>query len=339
MTGMTIIENAVYVDGHRAYAPLTLQETLDTMEASGGLAWIGLYRPDERELNEVADELHLHELSVEDALTGSQRAKIERYDDSHFIVLLPARYLDDQEIIEFGELSIFVGKNYVVTVRHAEDFNVSDVRQQLEREPEELAKGPDAIVHALVDRVVDDYFPVVDGLENDVQEIEDQLFSGETNVSRRIYELSREVIQFQNALAPIPTILSRLGCELREDHDHDSPDSIELQRQLRDVNDHVLQLLERIRGLRSALENALSLASTLVSAQLAEQGVKQNEQMKKISSWAAIIFAPQLIGSIYGMNFHAMPELAFPFGYPMAIGMMLAVGLGLYLTFKRNNWL
>lgn len=339
MTSMTIIENAIYVDGHRAYAPLTLQETMETMEASGGLAWIGLYRPDERELNEVADELYLHELSVEDALTGSQRPKIERFDDSHYIVLLPARYIDDQEIIEFGELSIFVGKNYVVTVRHAEEFDVSDVRQQLESEPEELAKGPDAIVHALIDRVVDDYFPVVDGLENDVQEIEDQLFSGETNVSRRIYELSREVIQFQNALTPIPPVLSRLGFELREDQDHDSADSIELQRQLRDVNDHALQLLERIRGLRSALENALALASTLVSAQLAEQGVKQNEQMKKISSWAAIIFAPQLIGSIYGMNFRNMPELAFPFGYPMAIGMMVLVGFGLYLTFKRNNWL
>lgn len=339
MVSVTIIENAIYVDGHRAYAPLTLQETLDTLDSSGGMAWIGLYRPDEAELNEVAEELRLHELSVEDALSGQQRAKIERYDDSHFIVLLPARYLDAEEIIEFGELSIFVGENYVVTVRHAEDFDVSNVRQELELHPEELAKGPDAVVHALIDRVVDDYFPVVAGLENDVQEIEDQLFSGETNVSRRIYELSREVIQFQNALVPIPTLLSRLGFELREDQEQEGDDNIELQRQLRDVNDHALQLLERIRGLRAALENALSLASTLVSAQLAEQGVKQNEQMKKISSWAAIIFAPQLIGSVYGMNFDNMPELHWVFGYPFAILLMLCVGFGLFLTFKRNNWL
>lgn len=332
---MTIVDNAIYKDGKRILAPTSLQETFEECERLGGMAWVGLYRPDEAELQEVAEELNLHELAVEDALAGGQRAKLEHYDDDRFFVLIPARYLDETETVEFGELNVFVGANFVVTVRHSEVPDLSRVRLHLERDrPERLAAGTSAVVHGILDSVVDDYFPVADGLENDIAEIEDQIFAGDGHVSRRIYQLSREVVNFQRAIRSLPHMLEGMIENLEEDLS-----KLEVVRKLRDVHDHTEQLNDRVAAMRTMLEHALELDSTLTSKKLAEISVRQNEQVKKISSWAAIIFAPQLIGSIYGMNFHAMPELHWAWGYPFALALMLAIAVVLYVLFKRNDWL
>lgn len=332
---MTIVDNAIYKDGKRILAPTTLQETFEECERLGGMAWVGLYRPDEAELQEVAEELNLHELAVEDALAGGQRAKLEHYDDDRFFVLIPARYIDETETVEFGELNVFVGANFVVTVRHSEVPDLSRVRRHLERDrPERLAAGTSAVVHGILDSVVDDYFPVADGLDNDIAEIEDQIFAGDGNVSRRIYQLSREVVNFQRAIRSLPYMLENMIENLEAD-----PSKVEVVRKLRDVQDHTEQLNDRVMAMRTMLEHALELDSTLTSKKLAEESVRQNDQVKKISSWAAIIFAPQLIGSIYGMNFDRMPELHWVWGYPFALGLMLAIAVVLYALFRRNDWM
>ena len=338
---MNVIDNAVYVDGVRIADPPSLEETFELARDRKGLAWIGLYRPDEAELRAVAEEFQLHELPVEDAIVAHQRAKMERYGSTLFMVLLPARYLDDVEKVEFGELHVFVGRNFVITVRHAESPNLHLVRRRLENSPELLCMGPEAILYAILDQVVDEYAPVVAGLENDIDEIEDQLFGGEPAVSKRIYALFGEVIELQRAVHPLMGIFTALEGGF-EKYGVD----IELQRNLRDVADHVTRVVEQVDGFRALLQNALTVNATLVAqAQndemraMTETSLAQNEEVKKISAWAAILFAPTLVGTVYGMNFDTMPELHWEFGYPMAIGLMIAMGFGLYWVFKKRHWL
>ena len=338
---MTIVDNAVYVDGYRTADPEDLDETYFLLRQRQGMAWIGLYRPDAPELRSVAEEFDLNHLAVEDALAGHQRAKLEHYGDTLFLVLRPARYLDEVEKVEFGEIHVFTGPDFVITVRHAESPDLARVRRRMEAEPEFLALGPDAVLYAILDQVVDEYEPVAAGLENDVDEIEDELFAADPGVSRRIYELSRQVIMFQRATAPLTAILQALRAG--------SPSRVpgpELQDHFRDVLDHVLRLSERITAFRALLQNALAVNAALVAQRqndemrlLTESSIAQNEQTKRISSWAAILFAPTLIASIYGMNFRLIPELDWAFGYPMALGLMLAMGLVLYLTFRHNKWI
>ncbi|WP_411730675.1 magnesium/cobalt transporter CorA [Paeniglutamicibacter sp.] len=335
---MPIIDNAIYVKGKRAIHPPDLSSTFESMKESGGMAWLGLYRPDQAEMREVSEELGLHELAVEDTLAGHQRPKLEHYGDHLFVVLRPARYIDESEKVEFGELHVYVGADFVVTVRHAESPKLALVRHRLEEESELLAIGPEAVLYAVVDQVVDEYEPVFAGLSNDIDEIEDQLFSGTPNVSRRIYELSREVIEFQRALAPLEDVLTRLRRDFRLS-DISEDDALELDRKLIDVQDHAIRLTERITSFRALLTNALSLSSTLAAQRATEAGLAQNEQMKKISAWAAILFAPSLVTGVYGMNFTHMPELDLTFGYPAAVGLMAALGVGLFAIFKKNNWL
>jgi magnesium transporter len=338
---VTIIDNAVYVGGHRTADPEGLEETYFLLRQREGMAWIGLYRPDAEELRSVAVEFDLSHLAVEDALTGHQRAKVEHYGETLFLVLRPARYLDDVEKVEFGEIHVFVGPDFVVTVRHAESPDLARVRRRMESQPEFLALGPDAVLYAIVDQVVDEYEPVAAGLENDIDEIEDGLFGGDPEVSRRIYELSRQVIMFQRATAPLAAILHALLTGTPERRP-----GPELQDHLRDVLDHVLRLSDRIASFRALLQNALTVNAALVAQRqndemrrLTESSFAQNEQVKRISSWAAILFAPTLVGTIYGMNFRTMPELDWIFGYPMALGLMLAMGLALYATFRHNKWI
>ncbi|WP_285725841.1 magnesium/cobalt transporter CorA [Psychromicrobium xiongbiense] len=331
---MTIIDNAVYVNGQRTADPVSLQQTYETLEARGGMAWIGLYRPTPAEMASVASEFGLHPLAVEDAIAAHQRPKIERYDDILFTVLRPARYLDEEEEVEFGELHIFTGKDFVVTIRHAEEVGVAQVRQRLEHQPELLALGPEAVLYGLLDQVVDDYAPVVAGLENDIDEIEDQLFTGGPHVSHRIYKLSREVIQFQRALHPLLGIIATL----RNGFDTRGVD-IELQRKLRDVEDHVAGLTARADGFRQLLQNALTVDGTLTANRLNEASAAQNEEVKKISSWAAIFFAPSFVAGVYGMNFTIIPELHWEYGYPYALALMAALAGGMYLIFKKKKWL
>ncbi|WP_415857231.1 magnesium/cobalt transporter CorA [Sinomonas sp. G460-2] len=332
---MTIIDNAVYLNGHRAAHPESLEQTFETLEATGGsMAWIGLYRPTPEEMAQVAHEFRLHDLAVEDAITAHQRPKAERYGEVLFTVLRPARYLDETDTVEFGELHIFAGPNFVVTIRHAETAGVGEVRKRLESDPTLLARGPHAVLYALLDRVVDDYAPVVTGLEHDVDEIEDELFEGDPAVSRRIYELTREVIQFQRAVHPLRHLIEGL----ERGYEKERVD-LELQRSLRDVRDHVEQVISRIDAYRDLLQNALVLDGTLTSNRLNETGLAQNEQVKRISSWAAIFFAPALVTGIYGMNFRAMPELDWDLGYPYAFGVMLVLAFVMWLIFKRKQWL
>ena len=247
----------------------------------------------------------------------------------------------ESEKVEFGELHIFVGPDFIVTVRHAESPNLARVRRRLEQTPDLLCAGPEAILYAILDQVVDEYAPVVAGLENDIDEIEDQLFSGDPSVSRRIYELSREVIEFQRATHPLLDMLTALerGFDKYEVE-------IELQRALRDVHDHTMRVIERADSFRALLQSALTVHATLVGQQqsdemrhLTEASLAQNEEVKKISAWAAILFAPTLVGTIYGMNFDHMPELAWKFGYPLSVLAMAVTGVGLYTIFKRRRWL
>jgi magnesium transporter len=339
---MPIVDNAIYVNGVRTANPDSLDETYEALRARKGMAWIGMYRPTPAEVQSVADEFGLHPLAVEDTLTGHQRPKIERYGDTLFIALRPARYLDAAEEVEFGEVHMFIGKDFAITIRHAESPDLGHVRKRLEHSPELLALGPMAIMYAVLDQVVDEYSPVVSGVENDIDEIEDQLFSEDPGVSRRIYELSREVIAFQRATQPLVGMLA----VLRERIGSDEPATLELHRDLRDVEDHVLALVERVDGFRALLQNALMVHSTLVSQRqgdetkaMTEASLRQADQAKRISSWAAILFAPTLIAAVYGMNFRFMPELNWPLGYPFALALMLALGVGLYFAFKSRGWL
>jgi magnesium transporter len=321
-----IVDNAIYVEGKRAADSRSLEETYQACRNQQGIAWIGLYRPTAEEFESVAQEFGLHVLSVEDALDAHQRPKLERYGETVFVVLRPARYVDESETIEFGETHVFVGKEFVITVRHSEVPDLGEVRQRLEADPELLRRGPEAILHAIMDQVVDDYGPVADGLENDIEEIEAQVFGGSADVSRRVYDLSREVIQFQRAVDPLNDVL---GALIRGETIDVDP---EVRRYLRDVQDHAQQVSERLSGYRDLLQNILSVNLTLVS-------LSQNEQVKKISAWAAILFAPTLVGTVYGMNFDHMPELHWTLGYPFALALMVMISVVLYLSFKRRGWM
>jgi magnesium transporter len=336
-----IVDNAIYVDGRRAIEPESLIETYEACREHRGLAWIGLYEPTEEEFASVAEEFGLHPLAVEDAIKAHQRPKIERYDGTLFVVLRPARYADETETVEFGEIHVFVGEGFVMTVRHGKASTLDRVRKRLESVPELLRKGTFAVLYAIMDRVVDDYAPVVAGLENDIDEIETEVFSGNAGVSRRIYELSREVIEFQRAIKPLPDILERLiagsdECDVEP----------ELQRYLRDVQDHAIRAVERVEGFRELLQNILSVNLTLVGLSqneevkaITEASIAQNNEVKKISAWAAILFAPTLVGTVYGMNFDYMPELHWVLGYPFALSLMVMVSITLYLVFKNRDWL
>jgi magnesium transporter len=330
-----IIDNAVYVSGRRIENPDSLELTFEHMRAHNGMAWIGLFRPTTEEIEKVAAEFSLHPLAVEDALTGHQRAKLERYGDILFTVLRPARYVEETETVEFGELHIFVGPDFVVTVRHAEVPDLSRVRKRLESQPELLALGPEAVMYAIADEVVDEYAPVTQGLQNDVDEIEDALFSDAgPELSRRIYDLSREVIHFQRAAEPLREMLEDL---LRGAEKHDV--DIELRRSLRNVLDHALKTIEKLTAMREILQNALALHATVVTRRQTDTALAQNEQVKKISSWAAILFGPTLVGTIYGMNFTHMPELDWQWGYPLALTLMAATSATLWFVFRRRHWL
>jgi magnesium transporter len=336
-----IVNSAIYVDGRRVATPDSLTATYEAARAVQGLAWIGLYKPTELEFSSVAEEFELHELAVEDAVKAHQRPKLDRYGDTLFVALRAALYLDVSETVEFSELHVFVGSDFVVTVRHGEGPKLDRVRSRLEAEPELLARGAQAVLYAILDRVVDDYAPVVDGLENDIDEIETEVFGGNAGVTRRAYELTREVIEFQRAIKPLSGMVSGLIAG-GEKYGVDP----ELERYLRDVQDHVIQYQELAIGFRELLQNILSVNLAVVGLQqneevkaLSQAAIVQNDEVKRISAWAAILFAPTLIGTVYGMNFDSIPELDWQYGYPFSILLMLAVSVIMYAAFKQRGWL
>jgi magnesium transporter len=356
---VALIDNGIYVNGTRTDSPADLGRTDEALDAAGrgAMAWIGLFRPTANELASVADEFGLHPLAVEDAHKGHQRAKLERYGDTLFVVLRPAWYDEDEETVEFGEVHLFTGRDFVVTVRQAERPNLADVRKRLEADPDALGRGSEAVLCAVLDEVIDSYAPVVAGLQDDIDDIEDDLFDGDVDPasSRRIYQLLSEVIGFQRAIGPLPGMLNAL---LRGAEKYGT--DTEVQNQLRNVLDHAIRVTERVDTFRTLLENALTLHSTLVtqeqndamrrmtsaslaqgeeSRRLARASMEQGEEVKKISSWAAILFAPTLVASIYGMNFEHMPELRWAWGYPAAIVAMVLLAVVLWAVFKRRHWL
>ena len=342
---MSVVDNALYVDGERTASPDSLDQTFELLAdcpaGAPSFAWIGLLRPDVAEVDLVADEFELPKLAVEDTVTAHQRPKLERYDDTLFVVLRPAWYVDETDDVQVGEVHLFLGDHFVVTVRHAETPDLAQVRRRMEGDRDLLRQGPHAVLYAVLDRVVDDYRPVVTGLRDDIDEVENQVFGGDPNVSQRIYHLSREVIELQRAVDPLRAVLEDL-----RDATEDDPDAVELHRGLRDVGDHVEQVIEQADAFRQLLVNILNVNSALVGqrqneeiTRLTESSLRQGEEVKRISSWAAILFAPSLIGAVYGMNFEHMPELIWTFGYPFALALMLVASLSLYLAFKRRNWL
>ncbi len=336
-----IINNAIYVNGIRVASPATLEETTELCNSLNGMAWIGLYSPTQQEFEAVAQEFGFHVLAVEDAVIAHQRPKLEQYGTTLFVVLRTAHYVDPQEIIEFGEIHLFIGPTFVVSVRHSEYQDLKKVRHRLESQPELLALGPAAVLYGIMDQVVDEYHQVVVGLEHDIDEIEIEIFGGQPDVSKRVYSLAREVIDFQRAVTPLNSMLSAIR-EGRPGLEYDKS----LDEYFRDVQDHVVQVQEQVESYREILQNVLSVNIAIIGLQrneevqrLSEISLKQNDEVKKISAWAAIIFAPTLVGTIYGMNFDHMPELHWKLGYPLALLMMFGVGLTLWAAFKRKGWL
>jgi magnesium transporter len=337
---VTVIDNAVYVDGRRL-EPESLERTYDLVRAHRGLGWIGLYRPTTEEVASIAAEFSLHELAVEDALEAHQRPKLERYGDTLFVVLRPARYVDPTEVVDIGELHVFLGADFLVTIRHSETPDLRAVRRRLEAQPELLTLGPEAVLYAIMDRVVDDYAPVLRGLANDLDEIETEVFGGAEGVTQRIYQLGREVIEFQRAVQPLPDMFTAL----QNGFDRYEVD-LELQRLLRDVADHAVRVTERTESFRQLLSSMLTVNAAVVGQRqneemrrLTETSLAQNEGVRKVSAWAAILFAPTIVGTVYGMNFDHMPELHWLLGYPFALALMVAIPVILYTIFKLRHWI
>ena len=339
----SMVDAGLYFEGRRIASPRTLAEAQEGLASGepGTMAWIGLYRPAEAQLLAAAEVFGLHELAVEDAIVAHQRPKLERYGDTLFVVLRAARYLDEVEEVDFGEIHVFVGPDFVLTVRHSQAPDLAAVRRRMEGDADLLRMGPEAVLYAVLDSVVDGYAPVVAGLQTDVDEIETQVFGGDPQASRRTYELSREVIEFQRATKPLLGMLEALSAGYEK---YGTPE--DLQGYLRDVADHATTVAERVDGFRQMLSDILTLNVTLVGQaqneemkRLTEASFAQNEEVKKISAWAAILFAPTLIGTVYGMNFTHMPELQWAYGYPFAIGLMLLVSLSLYFIFRHRDWL
>jgi magnesium transporter len=342
MAPMSVVDNAVYVGGERRVEPESLDRTLQLLRTEDeGFAWIGLLRPDDAELEHLAREFDLPPLAVEDAVHAHQRPKLERYDHVEFVVLRPAWYVDEDEDVQVGEINLFIGDDFVVSVRHAEVPDLASVRTRLENDRDLLRHGPRAVLYAILDRIVDDYRPVIHGLRQDIDQIETQVFGGDPSVSRRIYQLSREVIELQRAVDPLRTVIDDLLAESA-----DNPDRVLLHLGLRDVADHIASVSESADGFRQLLERLLSVNASLVGQRqneemrtLSETSLAQGEEVKKISSWAAILFTPSLIGAIYGMNFEHMPELGWVFGYPFALGLMVLASLILFVVFRKRGWL
>ena len=323
-----IVDCAIYEDGVRRDGTVDLAHAYDSRHEPGKFVWIGLYEPTEEEFDSLRREFDLHPLAVEDAIHAHQRPKLEVYDEMVFLVLKTARYVDPSEVIELGEVLVFVGPDYVITVRHGEASSLAPVREALDADPERLKKGPGAVLHAILDLVVDDYQPAIEGLETDIDEVEEQLFSNQrTNPAERIYRLQREVLAFRKATAPLVDPIDRLA----KGHYHHVIHP-EIRDYFRDVSDHLIRARDQLDALRDLLSGSLQ-------ANLAQVGVRQNEDMRRISAWVAIIAVPTAIAGIYGMNFRHMPELKWELGYPFAVGLMLVICATLYRYFKKVGWL
>lgn len=324
-----IVDRAIYEDGQRRDCG-DLSDELARLRARtdpSGFLWIGLKDPTRQEFDEVDTELGLHALAVEDAVKGRQRAKVELYDGTVFVVLKPLRYIDRTSDIETGEVMVFVGDRFVVTVRRGELAPLAGIRAELESDPETLRLGPLAVLHRVVDRVVDGYLAVDAEVQTDLDAIESAVFSGDLTDTGSIYRLKREVLEFKRAALPLAEPLRML---------HQSPRSPvpdgELRLLLRDVSDHLHSVIDHVESYDRLLTDALG-------AHLAQISVRQNEDMRRISAWVAIAAVPTMVAGIYGMNFDHMPELRWRYGYLLVLLVMAGACGALYRGFKRAGWL
>jgi magnesium transporter len=323
-----IVDCAHYRDGVRQHeGPLELEQAASiAKDADGDFVWLGMHEPSADELSEVQRQFGLHELAIEDAQHAHQRPKLEDYDDSYFVVLKTTRYDDAREEVDFGEIHIFIGPGYVITVRRGTASELAEARRRLEARPELLREGPAAAVWAVLDKVVDDYAPVAGGIENDIEEVESEIFQRGLDATQRIYFLKREVIEFHRAVYPLLMPLESLErgnyVEIGD----------QLGRYFRDVADHAQRVDEMVTAQRELL-------TSILEANLALLGVQQNTVIRGISAWAAIIAVPTFLASIWGMNFEHMPELDTGLGYPMALLIMVVAVASLYRFFRRIEWL
>jgi magnesium transporter len=330
-----IVDCAIYHDGRRREGPQDLSEALEDARAAGGFVWIGLHEPSETEFDHVTKEFGLHPLAVEDALKAHQRPKLEVYDDSLFLVFKPVVYEAESDTVSSGEVMVFLGDSFVVTVRHGEGSPLAAVRRRLEDEPELLAKGPTAVLYAIADATVDHYLDVATELGTDLEELEAEVFSpdggGSRHTASRIYTFKRQILEFRRATGPLGPPMSRLagtsafGPGVPFVNDKARPF-------FRDVSDHLTRVNESVEGLDR-------LVSDILSAHLAQMSVRQNDDMRKISAWAAMAAIPTMIAGIYGMNFEHMPELRWTWSYPAVLLLMGGLEVLLYRTFRRRGWL
>ena len=335
-----IVDQARYTDGQRQQCEdlgATLAQIRQRDDDPSDFVWVGLKDPSPATFSHVVnDEMNLHDLAIEDAVTGDQRAKFERYDETWFVVLKPLRYLDETSDVETGELMLFVGPHFIVTTRRGEASPLGDLRHRLESDPDQLRHGPWGVFHLIIDSVVDNYLAIEDELQIDLEQIEVAVFNpASTIASEDIYRLKREVLEFKRAALPLVRPLHQLVRGEGPDLDE------ELRLQLRDVADHLSQVIDDI-------ESMDRLLSDVLSAHLAQVGVEQNRDMRKISAWVAMAALPTMIAGIYGMNFEVMPELTASvdlggrevyYGYFVVLAVMVLACLGLYRLFKRSGWL
>ena len=321
-----IVTCAVYEDGRRRDGDLALADAGDAAREKDAFVWLSLREPSRQELESIAREFDLHELAVEDAIKAHQRPKVEVYGDTLFVVVKTAHYVDSEEVIEIGELMLFVNPDFIITVRHGE-WEVAGVRERIEKRPDLMRRGPGIGLYAILDHVVDGYEEAADGVDVDIQEVERQVFSDvRINPVERIYKLEREVLDFQTSVAPLEAAVEEiLAGEF-------AAVPTDLREYFRDVHDHLRRVARRIATFRDLLGSALN-------ANLTQASVRQNEDMRKISAWVAIIAVPTAVAGIYGMNFEDMPELEWRFGYPAVLLFILVICIVLYRRFKRAGWL
>ncbi len=322
-----IVECAVYEDGRRQARDLPLDEACEAAQADGAFVWVGLFEPTPEEFESMTREFSLHPLAVEDALSAHERPKLEHYGDVTFMVLKTAEYDDDAEQVRFGQVMVFVGPSFVITVRHGTVSDLAEVRRRVESDPDALARGTVSALHAIVDFVVDGYEPVVAGLQTDVDQAEEDLFGGGAGsaVTVRIYRLGRHVLGFSRAVAPLVAPVEYLARSGMEGGDA-------MKTYFRDVYDHLVRIHQQVDAMHELLAN-------LLQANLTQVSVRQNEDMRKISAWVAILAVPTMIAGIYGMNFEHMPELRWELGYPAVLTLIAVACSFLYVRFKRAGWL
>ncbi|MGW2617426.1 magnesium/cobalt transporter CorA [Streptomyces sp. NPDC001500] len=330
-----IVDCAIYREGRRMEGPEDFSDAVDEARAGGGFVWVGLHEPTEKEFELVTREFGLHPLAVEDALKAHQRPKLEVYDDSLFLVFKPVVYEPKSDTVSSGEVMVFLGDSFVVTVRHGEGAPLAAVRHRLEHERKLLAKGPTAVVYAIADATVDHYLDVATELQTDLEELEAEVFSpdggGSRHTASRIYTFKRQILEFRRATGPLGPPLTRLagvsasGPGVPFVNDKARPF-------FRDVSDHLMRVNESVEGLDR-------LVTDILSAHLAQMSVRQNDDMRKISAWAAMAAVPTMIAGIYGMNFEHMPELHWVWSYPAVIVLMGVLELLLFRLFKRRGWL